>query len=394
MGPLLQRFHKDRNKQKNDANAQNGKSDNAQKQRNGRKGGHKTTTVVGASANKTLQKHKKEQKKDQQSSQKVTTSTSSAGNNKDPDLSLRLSTTQEDLLKDVSLYVKEHDAVASAGQAVATTSPSANTATTVPASPLVDTPDGANKGSAAENGRPTSWTLPSTLISTMLPSNLAGNISAISVRDEEEDDGEDKDEEGVRTGHRAPTGTTTTPTVRPEARSLRNEFDSVRDDAILSDVEDYHGDPEFARHGATGVEGFIPMEEINGTSGSITNRGPSHRSDTRKKASTATTRKVRTADTSFGQDLMGSSYDDSYSYSDSYEEEDEKLPLADEIIDFLCCDFGAPTFDGDRRRSRSATAPTSHRRRGSSSRRHDRNRPPRDGGNREMSKAPRSRRHK
>lgn len=397
MAPLLQRFRKGRSKQKDDAKQQG--KDFPVKIR-----------VVGAPADR------------------------------DPDLSLRLSTTQEELLKDLSLYVKENDAPApAAGQAAATAtaastaSPSANTAATVPVSPLEgleDTPDGANKGSTA----------PNTSMSMNVPTNLVGNISAIARQSEEEtidlnDKGRDDDSacssEAIyyaRTGHRAArtsnsmSGGTKTKAVVPTTaqskthgarpRSLRDAFDSATDAKIFGDAEDLHGDPEFARRNSasgnsngpdsTSVGGFSSYGGMNDTTtSSVGKERLSHTSrSARKKATAASTssNKARTTDVSVNheQDAAGSSYEDSYSFNESYEEEYGKMTLYEELIDFFFSDCAVPTHGGDRdRRSRSSAATgRRRRRRGSSSRRSDQRRPPRDDGSRGRSSASSSRRHK
>ena len=370
--PVLQRFRKGRGKQKDDAEQQG--KDFPVKIR-----------VVGAPADR------------------------------DPDLSLRLSTTQEELLKDLSLYVKKNDApappappapgqAATAGTAASTASPSANTAATVPASPLecLDTPDGANNGSTPAAPSNTS-------MSMNVPTNLVGNISAITRQSEEEGvdlkNGNDKTKAVVPT-----TAQPKTHCARP--RSLRDAFDSATDAKIFGDAEDLHGDPEFARrnsisgksnHDSTSVGGFSPYGEINDTSTITSSVGKERPIDTsrssREKIPTASTSsKARTIDVSVNQeqDAVGSSYDDSYSFNESYEEEFGKMSLYEELIDFFCGDCAVPTHGGDRdRRSRSSAATgRRHRRRRSSSRRSDRRRPPRDGGSRGKSDASRRRRHK
>ena len=368
MAPLLQRFRKDWGKQKDDARA--------------RKDFPVKIRVEGS---------------------------------RDPDLSLRLSTTQEELLKDLSLYVKENDAAAPAGQAAkgtaatctsAAASPSTNTAATVPASPLLelDTPENANKGSSS---------LPSTSMSMNLPTNLGGDVSAITRRDEEEvatckeGGSEDKDSEAfpqARSGHRAAsrksvngsntkvpkanvpmTAQNQTHAARP--RSLRDAFDSAADAKICGDAEDLHGDPEFARRNSAGGNsngrdstsggGFSPYGEINDTTTSSSSVGKERR-------------------LSQDRDVAGSSYDNSYSFNESYEEEFRKMSLYEELVDFFCGDCAVPAYGGDHdRRSRSSTTTgRMRRRRGSSSRRGDRRRPPRDGGSRGRSNISRSRRHK
>lgn len=353
MAPLLQRFRKGRGKQKDDAEQQ------------GRDFPVKIR-VVGAPADR------------------------------DPDLSLRLSTTQEELLKDLSLYVKKNDApapgagqAATTGTAARTASPSANTAATVPASPLeglVDTPNGANNGTTAA--------APNTSMSMNLPTNLVGNISAITRRSEEEAvdlNGDTKTKAVVPT-----TAQPKTHGARP--RSLRDAFDSATDAKIFGDAEDLHGDPEFARRNSASGN----SNGINDTTTSSV--GKERPIDTgrssREKTPTASTSssKARTTDVSVSQDqdAVGSSYDDSYSFNEAYEEEYGKMTLYEELIDFFCGDCAVPTHGGDRdRRSRSSAATgRRRRRRRSSSRRSDRRRPPRDGGSRGRSDASRSRRHK
>ena len=370
--PVLQRFRKGRGKQKDDAEHQG--KDFPVKIR-----------VVGAPADRY----------------------------RDPDLSLRLSTTQEELLKDLSLYVKKNDAPAppAPGQAAitgtaaaaSTASPSANTAATVPASPLeglLDTPDGAKNGSSAA--------APTTSMSVNVPTNLVGNISAITRQSEEE-------AVFLKNGNaktKAVVPTTSQPkTYGARPRSLRDAFDSATDAKIFGDAEDLHGDPEFARrnsisgksnHNSTSVGGFSPYGEINDTSTTISSVGKERPIDTsrssREKIPTASTSsKARTIDVSVNQeqDNVGSSYDDSYSFNESYEEEFGKMSLYEELIDFFCGDCAVPTQGGDRdRRSRSSAATGRHRRRRSSSRRSEGRRPPRDDGSRRRSSASRSRRHK
>ena len=298
--PVLQRFRKGRGKQKDDAEHQG--KDFPVKIR-----------VVGAPADR------------------------------DPDLSLRLSTTQEELLKDLSLYVKKNDApppapgqAAITGTAASTASPSANTAATVPASPLegLDTPDGANNGSTPAAPSNTS-------MSMNVPTNLVGNISAITRRSEEE--GVDLKNGNTKTKAVVPT-TAEPKTHRARPRSLRDAFDSATDAKIFGDAEDLHGDPEFARrnsisgksngHDSTSVGGFSPYGEINDTSTTTSSVGKERPIDTsrssREKIPTASTSsKARTIDVSVNQEqgAVGSSYDDSYSFNESYEEEYGKMSL-------------------------------------------------------------------
>ena len=341
---------------------------------------------------------------------------------RDPDLSLRLSTTQEELLKDLSTYVKENDAAAPAGRAAkgtaatctyAAASPSTNTEATVPASPLLelDTPENANKGSSS---------LPSTSMSMNLPTNLVGDVSAITRRDEEgvatckEDGGEDKDSEAfpqARSGHRAAarksvngsntkvpkanvptTAQNQTHAARP--RSLRDAFDSAADAKIFGDAEDLHGDPEFARRNSAGGNsngrdstsggGFSPYGEINDTTTTTSSSRSSRSSSVGKERRLSQDR-----------DVAGSSHDNSYSFNESCEEEFGKMSLYEELVDFFCGDCAVPTYGGDHDRRSRSSATTGRmrrrRRRGSSSRRGDRRRP---GGSRGRSDTSRSRRHK
>ena len=340
----------------------------------------------------------------------------------DADLSLRLSTTQEQLLKDLSSYVNKDDASApGAGQAAttatatSTASPSANTAATAPASPLEgpdtsDTDDGPNNGTGSTDAAPPN----TSIVSTNVPTNLVGNVSAITRRSEEETvdlNGNTKTKAVVPTTVAVQPAQPETHGARP--RSLRDAFDSATDAKIFGDAEDLHGDPEFARRnsasgnsnhgpdsttGSTSVGGFSPYGEINDTTTttSVRKEKPSHASRTtpKKAPAASASSKTRRADVSIKQerDVVGSSYDDSYSCNESYEAEYEKLTLFEELIDFLCGDCAVRNHGGDR--DSSAATGRRRRRRRSSSRRSDRRRPPRENGSRGRSSAPRSRRHK
>lgn len=336
----------------------------------------------------------------------------------DADLSLRLSTTQEQLLKDLSSYVNKDDASApGAGQAAttataaSTASPSANTAATAPASPLEgqdtsETDDGANNGTGSTDAAPPN----TSIVSTNVPTDLVGNVSAITRRSEEEA----VDLNGnAKTKALVPTTVAVQP-VEPKThgarpRSLRDAFDSATDAKIFGDADDLHGDPEFARRNSAGgnsnhgpdstsasVGGFSPYGEINDTttSSSVRKEKPSHASRTtpKKAPSASASSKTRTADVSINQeqDGVGSSYDDSY-FNESYEAEYEKLTLFEELIDFLCGDCAVRNHGGDR--DSSAATGRRRRRRRSSSRRSDRRRRE-NVGSRGRSSAPRSRRHK
>jgi len=315
------------------------------------------------------------------------------------------------------LYVKEHDVAPEI--AAATASPSANTAATIPASPWIDTPVDAGSRPSSDGhyqitktgASSSSRDVPNTSTSLLLPPNLVGTISAITVRGEEEVTGNDNggDDDSVcsseavlhaGTGHRVSSSSAKTMAVvspmddgsdpqvaRP--RSLRNEFDSVSDSKILGDAGEFHGESEFARQNsatsdvvnagaAAAVGGFSPLGEINGT---------------RKKAIRASNNKTRTTDLSVGQDVSEYSYDDSYSFNESYAEEDGKVTLYDEIVDFLCCDLTVPTSSGARDGRGRSSVTTGRRRRDSPSRRHDRRRPPSGSGKRGETPKDLSRRH-
>ena len=345
MVQFLQLLRKDRsNKQKSKDDKRHNKkaqkSSNAPKrsQREGRK-----VTIVGASADKTTstQKPQKHQRKHQPL---PTPAPNGSTSTSDPNLSLRLSTTQEDLLKDLSVYVKDHETAPAENNAAAASSPSADTAATVPASPWTNAPVASGSGSTPSDGG---------------------------------------------------------------ARSLQKEFDSVSDANIFGGLDEVHGETEFERRNSaagdtinTGAAAAIggASDTINtgaaaaavGDAGDATNTGAAAADvgdaggfillgeidGIREKAKKAihASNKTKMADLSLSQDVSGSSFDDSYSFNDSYVE--DRVTLYDEFVDFLCCDLTVPASSGarDGRDSSSATTGRPSRRSDSHSLRHGRRR--------------------
>ena len=350
MVPFLQLLRKDRsNKQKSKGDKRHNKkaqkSSNAPKrsQREGRKvKGGPTTTIVGASANKTTtQKPQKHQRKHRPLPTPAPNGSTSAS---DPNLSLRLSTTQEDLLKDLSVYVKDHVTTPAENNAAAASSPSADTAATVPASPWTNAPVASGSGSTPSDGG---------------------------------------------------------------ARSLQKEFDSVSDANFFGGLDDVHGETEFERRNSaagdtinTGAAAAVggASDTINtgaaaaavGDAGDATNTGAAAADfgdaggfsllgeidGIREKAKKAirASNKTKMADLSLSQDVSGSSFDVSYSFNDSYE--DDRVTLYEELVDFLCCGLTVPASSGahDGRDRSSATTGRTSRRSDSHSLRHGRRR--------------------
>ena len=363
MVQFLQLLRKDRsNKQKvkDDKRHKAEKSSNAPKrsQREGRK-----VTIVGASADKTTTTTQKPQKHQREHQPLPTPAPNGSTCTSDPNLSLRLSTTQEDLLKDLSVYVKDHD-IAPAENAAASSSPSADTAATVPASPWTNAP--VDSGST--------------------PTSDGGDDNSVCSGDAVLHAG---------TGHRISDSAKTMDTVvsqlddqpQPQVarpRSLQKEFDSVSDANIFGGLDDVQGETEFERRNSAagdatttdttntgaaaavgGADGFSLLREIDGIR------------EKAKKAIRASSNnnKAKMANLSVSQDVSGSSFDDSYSFNDSYE--DDRVTLYDEIVDFLCCDLTVPASSGarDGRDRSSVTTGRTSRRSDSHSRRHSRRRP-------------------
>ena len=339
MVQFLQLLRKDRsNKQKSKDDKRHNKkaqkSSNAPKrpQREGRKvKGGPTTTIVGASADKTTtQKPQKHQRKHQPL---PTPAPNGSTSTSDPNLSLRLSTTQEVLLKDLSVYVKDHDTAPAENNAAAASSPSADTAATVPASPWTNAPVDSGSGSTPSDG------------------------------------GDDK-----------------------QPRSLQKEFDSVSDANLFGGLDDVHGESEFERRNSAAGDTINTgaAAAAVGGAGDATNTGAAAADvgdaggfsllgeidGIREKAKKAirASNKTKMADLSLSQDVSGSSFDDSYSFNDSYE--DGRVTLYDELVDFLCCDLTVPASSGahDGRDRSSATTGRTSRRSDSHSLRHGRRR--------------------
>ena len=213
------------------------------------------------------------------------------------------------------MYVKDHDTAPAENNAAAASSPSADTAATVPASPWTNAPVASGSGSTPSDGG---------------------------------------------------------------ARSLQKEFDSVSDANFFGGLDDVHGESEFERRnsaagdatntGAAAADvgdagGFSLLGEIDGIR------------EEAKKAIRASN-KTKMADLSLSQDVSGSSFDDSYSFNDSYVLVDDRVTLYDEFVDFLCCDLTVPASSGarDGRDSSSATTGRTNRRNDSHSLRHGRRR--------------------
>lgn len=227
------------------------------------------------------------------------------------------------------MYVKDHGTAPAENNAAAASSPSADTAATVPASPWTNAPVASGSGST--------------------PSSDGG------------------------------------------ARSLQKEFDSVSDANFFGGLDDVHGETEFERrNSAAGDTINTGAAAAVGGAGDATNTGAAAADvgdaggfslleeidGIREKAKKAirASDKTKMADLSLSQDVSGSSFDDSYSFNDSYV--DDRVTLYDEFVDFLCCDLTVPASSGarDGRDSSSATTGRTSRRSDSHSLRHGRRR--------------------
>ena len=368
---FLQLLRKDRStkqKAKDDKRHKGQKNSNAPKrsQREGRKvKGGPTTTIVGASADKTTtttttttqkpQKHQREHQPLPTPAPNGSTATS------DPNLSLRLSTTQEDLLKDLSVYVKDHD-VAPAENAAASSSPSADTAATVPESPWTNAPvvtpvDSGSGSTPGDGGDDNSVCSGDAVLHAGIGHRISDSAKTMDTVVSQLDDQPQPQ------------------VARP--RSLQKEFDSVSDANIFGGLDDVQGETDSERRNSAagdttnttdaaaavgGAGGFSLLGEIDGIR------------EKAKKAIRASNNKIKMADLIVSKDVSGSSFDDSYSFNDSYD--DDRVTLYDEIVDFLCCDLTVPASSGTRdgRDRSSVTTGRTSRRSDSHSRRHGRRR--------------------
>ena len=242
------------------------------------------------------------------------------------------------------MYVKDHVTTPAENNAAAASSPSADTAATVPASPWTNAPVASGSGSTPSDGG---------------------------------------------------------------ARSLQKEFDSVSDANFFGGLDDVHGETEFERRNSaagdtinTGAAAAVggASDTINtgaaaaavGDAGDATNTGAAAADfgdaggfsllgeidGIREKAKKAirASNKTKMADLSLSQDVSGSSFDVSYSFNDSYE--DDRVTLYEELVDFLCCGLTVPASSGahDGRDRSSATTGRTSRRSDSHSLRHGRRR--------------------
>ena len=378
MVQFLQLLRKDRsNKQKSKDDKRHNKkaqkSSNAPKrsQREGRKvKGGPTTTIVGASADKTTtQKPQKHQRKHQPL---PTPAPNGSTSTSDPNLSLRLSTTQEVLLKDLSVYVKDHDTAPAENNAAAASSPSADTAATVPASPWTNAPVDSGSGSTpSDGGDVNSVCSGEAVLHAGTGHRVSDSAKAMAFVSQLDDQPQPQ-------------------VARP--RSLQKEFDSVSDANFFGGLDDVHGESEFERRNSAAGDTINTgaAAAAVGGAGDATNTGAAAADvgdaggfsllgeidGIREKAKKAirASNKTKMADLSLSQDVSGSSFDDSYSFNDSYE--DGRVTLFDELVDFLCCDLTVPASSGahDGRDRSSATTGRTSRRSDSHSLRHGRRR--------------------
>ena len=396
MVPFLQLLRKDRsNKQKSKGDKRHNKkaqkSSNAPKrsQREGRKvKGGPTTTIVGASANKTTtQKPQKHQRKHRPLPTPPPNGSTSAS---DPNLSLRLSTTQEDLLKDLSVYVKDHETAPAENNAAAASSPSADTAATVPASPWTNAPVASGSGSTPSDGGARSLQKEFDSVSD---ANIFGGLDEVHGETEFERRNSAAGDT-INTGAAAAIGGASDTINTGAAAAVGGASDTINTGAAAAAVGDAGDATNTGAAAAVGGAG----DAINtgaaaadvGDAGDATNTGAAAADfgdaggfsllgeidGIREKAKKAirASNKTKMADLSLSQDVSGSSFDDSYSFNDSYE--DDRVTLYDELVDFLCCGLTVPASSGahDGRDRSSATTGRTSRRSDSHSLRHGRRR--------------------